>query len=283
MPSSASRSALNPKRPRRVRTPLGNLLGTRLRPALWRSRGVSPQTQVQVLEQALTVSRRQRQALGTELAQARAESARLRAELAGTQAGERTARHQAMHDQLTGLPNSRMFMEQLQKALRLHTQDHSRLTVMYLDIDGFKHFNDEHGHKVGDGVLKTVGARLAKSVRAGDLVARLGGDEFVCLLEANLTQPQLLALAQKLCRSIAAPMQLDSLTLLTHASIGLSCYPDDGETAETLLDRADAAMYQAKQQRTEVMFASDKAADAAATGQGKAHVARSARHLYGQN
>ncbi len=235
-----------------------------MRPGQARSQDVGPT--VRALEEALSASHRQHQALGAELKQAKAELAHLRAQLAGTQAGERTARYQAMHDGLTGLPNRRMFMTQLQKALGQHTQTHLRPSVMYLDIDDFKRINDEHGHKVGDGVLITVGARLAKSVRTGDVVARLGGDEFACLLGANLSRPQLLALAKKLCDSVAAPMKLDNLTLHTHASIGLACHPDDGETADTLLDRADAAMYQAKQQRTQVMFASEAAADPASTG-----------------
>lgn len=239
-------------------------LGTRLQQTLRHGLGLGPT--VRALEEALSASLRQHKALCAELKQAKAELARLRAELAGTQAGERTARHQAQHDGLTGLPNRRMFMAQLQKALGQHTHTHLRPSLMYLDIDDFKRINDEHGHKVGDGVLVTVGARLAKSVRAGDLVARLGGDEFACLLGANLSRAQLLALAKKLCDSVAAPMKLDNVTLHTRVSIGLSRYPDDGNTADTLLDRADAAMYKAKQQRTEVEFASQEGTPAAGAG-----------------
>jgi len=238
-------------------------LGARLQQVLWHSLGISPPAQT--LKQALIVERKQRQVLEAEVIHVRAELARLRAELAGTQAGERSAIHLAMHDGLTGLPNRRLFLEQLKKLLAQRAQTHSRPCVMYLDIDDFKHINDTHGHRVGDGVLKTVGARLAKSVRSGDMVVRLGGDEFACLLADHLTRPQLFALGQKLCNAIAAPIKLGSLTLLTQASMGLACCPDDGETAETLLDQADAAMYRAKQQRTRVMFASDKATDPAST------------------
>lgn len=232
-------------------------LGTRLRQALWRKQDAAPDTGV--LAQALGASLAQRRTMEAALNQAKAELAKLRTELAGTQAGERMARHQAMHDGLTGLPNRRLFMEQLHQALRQCAPAHSGLCVMYLDVDGFKRINDEHGHQVGDGVLRTVGARLAKSVRAGDTVARLGGDEFACLLTGSLPRPRLRALAEKLCASIAAPMKLDNLTLVAHVSIGLACYPDDGTTADTLMNRADAAMYQAKQRRTRVMFATPPA------------------------
>ena len=220
--------------------------------------GMACGSPAQGLEQPLRASRQECQALVAELVQTKAELSRLRAELTGTQAGERSARYQATHDALTGLPNRRMFMEQLQQALHHRTLTHARLNVMYLDIDDFKRINDENGHTVGDGVLTTVGARLAKSVRAGDMIARLGGDEFACLLQDNLTEIQLLAVANKLWATIAAPMQLGSKTLHTHASIGLASYPEDGETADSLLDRADAAMYQAKQQHSRVMFASDR-------------------------
>lgn len=247
-------------------------MDTQLQQGLWQRLGIGPQTPT--LEQALSASRRQCQALATEVTEVRVELARLRAELAGTQAGERSAIHLAMHDSLTGLPNRRLFLEKLKQVLEQHTQTHSRPCVMYLDINDFKHINDTYGHRVGDCVLKTVGARLAKSVRAGDMVARLGGDEFACLLTDHLTRAQLLALGQKLCKAIAAPMKLGNLTLLTQASMGLSCCPDDGETAEALLDRADAAMYHAKQQGARVMFASEKATDTACTGQDTAKATR---------
>ncbi len=188
------------------------------------------------LHETQRTSRPRKPSLATELEQAKAEVARLRTELAGTQAGERTARHEAMHDGLTGLPNRRMYMSELEQALSRNRSPHLQTSVMYLDIDGFKHINDEHGHQVGDSVLRTVGARLAKSVRTGDLVARLGGDEFACLLQTNLRQTQLLALARKLYATVAAPMKLDHLTLRIHISIGLAVYAEDGQTADALLN-----------------------------------------------
>lgn len=209
----------------------------------------------EALTQALADLRQQQRMLHTELTRTKAELSRLHAELTGTQADERTARYQALHDGLTGQPNRRLFMEELHKAMCQLTKNRSATSVMYLDIDGFKLINDEYGHLVGDAVLRTVGARLAKSVRTGDVVARLGGDEFACLLQGTLSQPQLMALAHKLHRSIAAPMKLGTLTLHVQVSIGLACAPDDSVTEEALLARADAAMYHAKRHRQHVAFA----------------------------
>lgn len=213
-------------------------------------------TPEQTPERQLIVLRQQYLALDAELTHTKGELAHLRAELAGTQAGERTARFQAMHDGLTGQANRRLFMDELRKAMCQARHGGLHTSVMYLDVDQFKLINDEHGHKVGDGVLKTVGARLAKSVRTGDMVARLGGDEFACLLQGDVSNPQLLALAHKLYESIAAPMKLGSLTLHVNISIGLACAPGDAQTAEALLDRADVAMYHAKQHRLHVVCAS---------------------------
>ena len=238
----------------RFRLGMLKTMGRRLKQVLWHSLGLNPPNRG--LERTVAVLRQQRQALNTKLAQTQADLVQLRTELAGTQAGERTAKYQAMHDGLTGQPNRRMFMAALKKALCNRNNTGIHVSVVYIDIDGFKLINDCHGHKVGDSVLRTVGARLAKSVRAGDMVARLGGDEFACLLQGTLTTPQLLALAHKLHDSIAAPMKLGNLALHVHVSIGLACAPEDGLTADTLLDRADAAMYHATQHRMEVMLAS---------------------------
>lgn len=251
----ANRFALTPQRSGRARNLKGRLTSGQQQALRKQSGHVlvqsgravpPPQTKMVAWRTELCMLRKQHRALDAELRQTKVELTRLRAELAGTQAGERTARHQAMHDGLTGQTNRRLFMEELRKAMFQCTNNHSHASVMYLDIDDFKLINDKYGHEVGDGVLRTVGARLAKSVRAGDVVARLGGDEFACLLQGNVSRPQMLALAHKLYESIAAPMKLDKLTLRVQISIGLACAPDDGLTAEGLLDRADAAMYQTK-------------------------------------
>ncbi|MBT9594757.1 MAG: GGDEF domain-containing protein [Vitreoscilla sp.] len=174
------------------------------------------------------------------------------AELAGTQAGERYARHLALHDALTQLPNQRHFHQHLCSALQAGT-DHA-MAVLYLDLDGFKAINDTHGHDTGDELLRIVAARLARAVRGGDLVGRVGGDEFACLLCGALTHEQLQHLACKLFDAVATPVRVGLLTLSVSPSIGIATCPDNGTTAEALLRGADAAMYRAKRLRTGYSF-----------------------------
>lgn len=176
-----------------------------------------------------------------------------RAELAGTKAGERHARHLALHDGLTQLPNRRHFHQRLGSLL--HSEGGPQaLTVLYLDLDGFKAINDAHGHETGDELLRIVAARLARAVRAGDLVGRVGGDEFACLLCGALTREQLQHLACKLFDAVATPLRVGLLTLSVSPSIGIATCPGDGTTAEVLLRGADAAMYRAKRLRTGYSF-----------------------------
>lgn len=175
--------------------------------------------------------------------------AQLRGELEGTLAGERQARHQALHDSLTSLPNRGCFQERLGVAISRATAHRSELAVVYMDLDGFKAINDQHGHAVGDEVLKIVAARLSRAVRVGDTVARLGGDEFGCLLTAFRDRDHLSLMAGKLFDAIAAPLTLDQLRLTVRPSIGISLCPTHGATAERLLASADAAMYDAKRRQ----------------------------------
>ena len=169
-----------------------------------------------------------------------------RAELAGTRDGERRARHLALHDGLTSLPNRRFFRERLDHALSQVAPQRPAIAVLYLDLDGFKPINDAHGHATGDELLKIVAARLARAVRAGDMVGRLGGDEFACLLADSLNREQLTQLANKLVDAVSAPLQVGPLKLTVRPSIGIAICPTDGITAEALLNSADAAMYRAK-------------------------------------
>jgi len=128
------------------------------------------------------------------------------------------------------------------------------LAVLYLDLDTFKPINDEHGHDVGDEVLKIVAARLSRAVRGDDTMSRLGGDEFACLPAAFLSWDQLGHLACKLIEVVSAPLTIGALKLAVHASIGIAVYPTDGKTAAELLKSADAAMYRAKRDRTGYAF-----------------------------
>jgi diguanylate cyclase (GGDEF)-like protein len=176
--------------------------------------------------------------------------AQTRTELAGTQAGEQRARQLALHDGLTLLPNRRYFCERLDQALAHAKAQGPGFAVLYLDLDGFKPINDTHGHEIGDALLRIIAARLAGAVRADDMMSRLGGDEFACLIGGTPNRAQLSQLAHKLCDTVAMPMKVGKLTLTVRISIGIALCCVDGASVETLLNRADAAMYQAKRQHS---------------------------------
>ena len=192
--------------------------------------------------------------LELEVFDAQAALAQARAELAGTQAGERQARHLAAHDALTSLPNRSRFCERLAQALGPQRPAHGRVAVLYIDLDGFKPINDEHGHAVGDEVLRIVAMRMTRAVRADDMVSRLGGDEFACLVTDRLDRAQLTRLAGKLFDAIAAPLTLGELRMAVSPSIGIAVCPEDGDAAADLLRLADAAMYCAKRTRSGFAF-----------------------------
>jgi diguanylate cyclase (GGDEF)-like protein/PAS domain S-box-containing protein len=153
----------------------------------------------------------------------------------------------AQHDPLTHLPNRILFNDRLAQALALAERQGNQLAVMFVDLDGFKKVNDSVGHEVGDRLLQSVAARLIASVRRTDTVCRHGGDEFVILLSQVEHAEDAEFSARKILRSLAAPHVIDNKSLDISASIGGSTYPCDGEDAETLLNKADTAMYEAKQ------------------------------------
>ena len=183
-------------------------------------------------------------ALKLEVFDANTALAQARAELRGTQAGERQARHRALHDGLTALPNRSFFMEELSVAL--HATRAPGLSVMYLDLDEFKPINDQHGHAVGDEMLRIVAARLARVMRSQDVVSRLGGDEFACLLKGLSDRERLRQLATEMHNAVSAPCKIGALTLSVRPSIGIACCPGDGNGVDDLLNNADTAMYRAK-------------------------------------
>ncbi len=199
--------------------------------------------------------------LEAEVVAARAALAEALVDLAGTRAGERHARHLALHDGLTALPNRRYFREQLTSALEQRGQDGGPVAVLYLDLDGFKPINDAHGHDIGDKLLQIVAARLSRAVRAGDMVSRLGGDEFACLIEGIADRGQLVHLADKLFDAVSAPLGIGALELVVRPSIGIAVSPSDGVTAERLIESADTAMYCAKRAGAGYAFAVDGAGD----------------------
>ena len=154
------------------------------------------------------------------------------------------SRFQALHDALTGLPNRTMFREHAQEAIR--RSPGSGFAVLIMDLDKFKEVNDTLGHQNGDRVLIAAAQRLGESVRPGDLVARLGGDEFGILLDGVTRTSEALALAKRLTEALAAPFSVQDLTLEVGASIGIALFPLHGSDVDTLVQRADVAMYEAK-------------------------------------
>ena len=148
----------------------------------------------------------------------------------------------AYHDPLTGLPNRLLFNERLAEHVLRATEDGSTFAVLFVDLDGFKAVNDQHGHAVGDALLAEVATRLHTA--AGDaLVARLGGDEF--LLLAGGESP-LGALADRICDALEWPYELSGVQAVLGCSVGVAVYPQDGTSSEDLIRAADAAMYRRK-------------------------------------
>jgi diguanylate cyclase (GGDEF)-like protein/PAS domain S-box-containing protein len=154
--------------------------------------------------------------------------------------------HLAEHDALTDLPNRLLLNDRLARAIALARRYGRRLAVLFLDCDRFKHINDTLGHAVGDQVLRSVARRLATCVRESDTVCRHGGDEFLILL-SEVDQPEDAGLiADKIVTSIAEPHYVAGHELSISGSVGIALYPEDGQDAQSLIMRADTAMYHAK-------------------------------------
>lgn len=154
--------------------------------------------------------------------------------------------HQANYDSLTGLFNRPYFLNWLAHALAQAKRDGSRVGLLFLDLDGFKEVNDSLGHDAGDRLLCLVADRLKENTRESDSVARLGGDEFVVLLDRLEQASAAAAAAGKLLQALASRYDLDGRDASVSASIGIAIYPVDADGPETLLQRADDAMYAAK-------------------------------------
>jgi len=154
----------------------------------------------------------------------------------------------AHHDVLTGLLNRQLFLERLQELRGMASRLGRCMAVLYLDLDRFKSVNDTLGHAVGDKLLQMVANRLTETVRDTDTVARLGGDEFV-IAAANLRDASAAGtVADKVLNALCAPYQIDSHRLEVSSSIGVSVYPEDGSELDDLVEKADIALYRAKQQ-----------------------------------
>jgi diguanylate cyclase len=156
----------------------------------------------------------------------------------------------ALHDELTGLANRRLLTDRIeQHLLALERNRDQTCSVFVLDLDGFKRINDTYGHQAGDAVLKAVAVRIEKEVRNQDTVARLGGDEYVIVLNHEKKSPLPNALKQRLSEVIRHPTEFHDHQLVVGASIGTATYPQDGATADELINAADAKMYLEKKSR----------------------------------
>jgi diguanylate cyclase (GGDEF)-like protein len=161
----------------------------------------------------------------------------------------RRARHDALHDPATGLPNMTLFNDRVTNALAQAQRHTRRLAVLFLDVDEFKGINDRYGHHIGDAVLKIIAQRLETSLRAGDTVSRRSGDEFLVLMLDVNDEADAAAFADRIVARVAETCAIDGATLTVTLSVGAAVYPEGGLSAADLMKNADAAMYAAKQRK----------------------------------
>jgi diguanylate cyclase (GGDEF)-like protein/PAS domain S-box-containing protein len=159
---------------------------------------------------------------------------------------EMQMKHQAYHDALTDLPNRIMFEDRLQQALAQARRDGTLLALLFLDLDNFKTINDQHGHQIGDQLLRVVAKRLVECVRTTDTVSRLSGDEFTIILQGLDRIQDIRQVAQKIVDCLTLPIHLGGKDITVQTSIGIAVSPKDSTDPRRLLAIADQAMYQAK-------------------------------------
>lgn len=159
---------------------------------------------------------------------------------------EDRTRFLAYHDELTGLPNRLLAQDRLEQAIALADRDNTTVALLFLDLDNFKTVNDTLGHSLGDQLLREVAQRLRECVRDTDTVSRQGGDEFLLILPALPDAEASVAVLTKVLRHVHEPFELQGHELVVSASIGIALFPDDGSDAESLMKKADTAMYRAK-------------------------------------
>jgi len=154
--------------------------------------------------------------------------------------------HLAFNDVLTSLPNRASFLGHTARALFAARTNHMELVIILFDLDGFKAINDSHGHSAGDDALRELSSRVRSALRETDILARIGGDEFTILLQAQVGALDVDVVIRKVEGAFSEPVRVKGHDLQVRASIGVARYPQDGDTTEALLARADDAMYRAK-------------------------------------
>lgn len=160
---------------------------------------------------------------------------------------EKKIEHMAHHDALTGLPNRTFAKASAEQIIANAKRSEAKAAFLFIDLDGFKAINDTLGHSAGDLMLKTIASRLKKCVRESAIISRQGGDEFLLILSDIKEENLIASAAQKVLAELQKSFEINAHTFSTSASIGISLYPDHGETFELLLRSADTAMYKAKE------------------------------------
>ena len=162
---------------------------------------------------------------------------------------EETIRHMAYHDALTGLPNRRLFHEQLKLELTHARRNQTKLALFMLDVDNFKHVNDTLGHDMGDKLLCVVGRRISGILRKSDTLARMGGDEFLLAVPGINRAEDAEKVAGKIGEALNRKVTIDDHNLFVTTSIGAAIYPENGKDIDALIGNADKAMYRAKKMK----------------------------------
>jgi diguanylate cyclase (GGDEF)-like protein len=178
----------------------------------------------------------------------------LSAEICEREAAEARAQSLARHDPLTGLANRRHFLEELDRRLVLVGDEACAFALLFVDLDRFKPINDVHGHAIGDQLLQVIATRLSSCLRDDSFAARLGGDEFAVLIEDAKDREGVASAARRVLHELSAPILVNGLKLTVGASIGIALCPEDGRCAAELLQRGDAAMLRAKEDRGAYKF-----------------------------
>jgi diguanylate cyclase (GGDEF)-like protein len=201
--------------------------------------------ELSVVNQALEAELREREMLENQLVAVREQ--------------EEAARHAAFHDPLTGLPNRVLFNDRLEHGIAQARRHGWTMAVMFVDLNDFKSINESYGHDVGDKVLEIISQRLRESTRADDTVSRHGGDEFLYLLMEIRDESDITMIVKKLIRTIEQPCDVNIRDLIISpivtASVGISIFPKNAETADELIKSADKAMFRAKRGRLGYAFA----------------------------